>query len=716
MCIHFQFRKILSRRLDLKCGLTMLFFAIFVTLSEGHFISDNDFILRNRDRRSEIALADLNYKNDDCLTSECIDTAMRVLKYMDRSIDPCDDFYKFACGQFPQFVEFPSNESNKVDQFTIIRNKVQKEMTMILEEECTSTEPRYAKLIKTFYQTCMQTTGKENIKLISDLLNTIGGWPLLEETNSSSYENFQWEKFGSELKNVVFLKNGFIFTTFRQDTKNNSNLVLLIKQPKSFNTSSNYVNLIESTVKLFGADKFKYKKDIKRIVDIEKRLFNISVPKEEKSKSRIRFTVKELIENYSNILWKEYFNTFLKPFNTIKDDDIVLIADASYFKQLNNLIKQFSKRDQANYLIWKVVEGFLNNYVGSIENKKEKSKKCYDHVYDMFGNSFGMLYIRKHFNAKSIANVTDEMMSNILEQFNKILGQADWMDSKTKGKAFEKLRSMSIVHPSIFESYTDDEIDEYFANLEITPGDFLQSFLNITKFNKYQEKYEFKKPLNFSSWTQQLNPITVNAKNLVYNNSMILSPAILQGIFLNESRPQYMNFGSLGSIIGHELTHSFYNNGRNFDKSGNLINWWEPESDKEFLLRTECISHQYGNYTVKEVNQNIKGERTQSENIADNGGIKLAYMAYEEYMKTHSPELLLPGLDFSQRQLFWISFAQTYCFKTTEKGLNHAILSSFHSPKEFRVVGSITNQPEFAKDFQCPSGTKMNPKNKCSVW
>lgn len=157
----------------------------------------------------------------------------------------------------------------------------------------------------------------------------------------------------------------------------------------------------------------------------------------------IRMTVKELEGNYSNILWKKYFDTYLKPFHTIKDDDIILINDASYFEQFNNLIKHFSKRDQANYLIWKVVEGFLNNYVGSIKNKMDKSEKCYNYVNDIFDNSFGMLYIRKIFNASSVASITDEMVSNIFEQFNKVL---------EKVKIYEPLykRMTFIIFSSLF--------------------------------------------------------------------------------------------------------------------------------------------------------------------------------------------------------------------------------------------------------------------------
>ncbi|XP_043465931.1 neprilysin-2-like [Leptopilina heterotoma] len=126
----------------------------------------------------------------------------------------------------------------------------------------------------------------------------------------------------------------------------------------------------------------------------------------------------------------------------------------------------------------------------------------------------------------------------------------------------------------------------------------------------------------------------------------------MQGIFVNQTRPQYMNYGSFGFIIGHELTHAFDNDSRKYDGEGYLMDWWEPEADKEFLSKSECLVHQYGNYTVEEVKKNIKGEKTLSENIADNGEVKVAYLAYEEYMKTHSPDLLLPGAKFYATSTF----------------------------------------------------------------
>lgn len=148
------------------------------------------------------------------------------------------------------------------------------------------------------------------------------------------------------------------------------------------------------------------------------------MPEEERTYHTIRMTIKEISGNYSNISWKDYFNTYLKPFETIKDDDVVFIRDVKYFEQFNNLIKHFSKRDQANYLIWQVVESFLgktSQYVGSIVSKKRKFQKCYKHLEKLFDITFGMMYIRKYFNAKSIASIVDEMTTNIFQQFNNIL-------------------------------------------------------------------------------------------------------------------------------------------------------------------------------------------------------------------------------------------------------------------------------------------------------
>ncbi|XP_043465937.1 neprilysin-2-like isoform X2 [Leptopilina heterotoma] len=637
---------------------------------------------------------------DFCLTPECVHTASRVLKYIETSINPCDNFYKFACGGFIKEQWTSDKIAFKKDHFIKANENIQLFIKSILEREVDYTEPKYSRLMKTFYQNCMKASG----------------WPLLIG-NSWKDDNFQWEKFGTQLINEISLENHFIFSKIREDVKNSSNMVLEIKQPSNFYKSPDYYNLIAITTKLFRAEEYNKEHDIQQILKVEKKIFNITVPNSERNDSFDRMTLKELEGNYSNILWKDYFNTFLMPVATIKDDDIILVGDSNYFKGLNLLINQISKRDQANYLTWKAVYDYITNYLDPKEVENNEWKKCYNNVGDNF-HAFGFLYFRNIFDDGFIR--TDgliEMISNILEEFNATLTNTDWLDDKTKERALEKLASMFVVNPNIYNFYTDEELDEFYSNLEETYNDdYLQSMINVKLFNKYNENNLFGKAKNKTSWRNQLNPSNVNAKHIFTNNSIAISPALLRGIFFNENRPRYMNYGSLGYIIGHEITHAFDNNGRNYDKLGNLVDWWEAESSENFLSKAECFNHQYEDYTVPEVDSKIRGNKTQNENIADNGGIKVAYLAYERYVKTHGPELVLPGVNYTQRQLFWISFAQTYCERISSNVLSFLMQYDVHSPQEFRVLGSLSNRPEFARDFQCALGTEMNPENKCSVW
>ncbi|XP_051158324.1 neprilysin-2-like isoform X2 [Leptopilina boulardi] len=687
------------RALDLKLELKTFCFALLICLPEAHTLKKTSDNIK-----------------DYCLKPECLDTASRVLEYMDQRFDPCDNFYKFACGKFPKSRRISNYESDKIDGFSLLENKIEQEMKTILEKNYEPTEPNYARLIKAFYRECMNAnnTKQQNLNSILDLLKKIGGWPLLEG-NSWNNVNFQWEKFGSLLDSS---KDNFIFSNFRQDTKNNSNIILRIEQPTNLNVSPKYYNEINDTVHLFGAKNDNIKTDIDKIIEIEKMLINITVPTRDRNYINLtRMTIKELNGNYSNILWREYIDSILNPVTNIRDDDIIFVMDLSYFHQLNNLINHISKKDQANYLIWKAINDLLSNYVGASEDNPQKWKHCYNTVNNFFHNSLGMLYVKYYFNlSESGKKDIDEMFENIFQQFNTLLNESYWLDDKTKEKALEKLASLSITHPVIFKLFDDMEIDEYYAKLNITPNNYLQLIIDIQKFNRNKDADLFRKSLNKNSWNQQYNPMKVGAMSIPFNNSIAVSPGIFQGVFFNENIPQYMNYGSIGFVIGHEYTHGFDSFGRNFDKLGNLVNWWEPESSENFRSRVQCLINQYGNYTLNEVNLKINGTITAEENTADNGGVKTAYLAYQSYVKKHGREALLPGVNYTQLQLFWISFAQTFCEKITPHKQRNKINSDYHSPGEFRVLGSLVNREEFAKDFQCSNNKWMNPREKCSVW
>lgn len=177
-----------------------------------------------------------------------------------------------------------------------------------------------------------------------------------------------------------------------------------------------------------------------------------------------------------------------------------------------------------------------------------------------------------------------------------------------------------------------------------------------------------------------------------------------------------MNYGAIGVVIGHEITHGFDDQGRQFDLNGNLVDWWGKDTADAYLDKAKCIIDQYANFTDSLTELNLNGINTQGENIADNGGLKEAYLAYQKFVKSHGPESGLPGLNYTTNQLFWISSAQTWCAVFRPEAMKKRILTGVHSPNQFRVLGPLHNMKEFSSDFQCAAGTKMNPIDKCEVW
>lgn len=198
-------------------------------------------------------------------------------------------------------------------------------------------------------------------------------------------------------------------------------------------------------------------------------------------------------------------------------------------------------------------------------------------------------------------------------------------------------------------------------------------------------------------------------------------------MFFSGDRPNYMNYGGIGYVIGHEITHGFDDQGRFYDKAGNVRAWWRPETSGKYAERARCMLRQYGGFTAAG-GVRVNGLHTIGENIADNGGVMLAYRAYRRWSESEggggggggggsSPEPRLPGLyEYTPRQMFWIGAANIWCSVYRPEALRHCVLTGHHSPGRYRVIGSFQNQQDFAADFRCPAGSYMNPVEKCKVW
>lgn len=208
----------------------------------------------------------------------------------------------------------------------------------------------------------------------------------------------------------------------------------------------------------------------------------------------------------------------------------------------------------------------------------------------------------------------------------------------------------------------------------------------------------------------------------------------MQNNFVNTNRPNYLNYGSIGFVIGHEVSHGFDTKGITIDHKGNVVDWWKKETKEKYFENVQCIIDQYNNYTEPSTGIKLNGTLTQLDDISDHNGIVIAYRAYQKWVQRNGPEQRLPGLKFTPNQIFWISFAQSWCSAYSDGKiilvLPHKILIFFHQPglvkkrilmdvhslPRFRIIGPISNNPQFSNDFNCPKESKMNPLKKCKVW
>ncbi|KAG5889087.1 hypothetical protein JTB14_004931 [Gonioctena quinquepunctata] len=308
------------------------------------------------------------------------------------------------------------------------------------------------------------------------------------------------------------------------------------------------------------------------------------------------------------------------------------------------------------------------------------------------------------------------MVDDIRAEFEDILKSVEWMDDETRMNAIDKARSMTshIAYPD--ELLDNRKLEEFYDGLELDPNQYMRSILNVTLFGTRFSFKRLRQAVNKTDWVTHGRPAVVNAFYSSIENSIQFPAGILQGVFFSDDRPRYMNYGAIGFVIGHEITHGFDDQGRQFDKDGNLVNWWQESTKTAFVEKAQCIIDQYGNYSVPDLKLNLNGINTQGENIADNGGLKESYLAYQNWVQRNGEEPKLPGLKYTPNQMFWVSAANTWCSVYRSESLKLRILTGYHSPGEFRVLGPLSNSEYFYKDFNCPEGSKMNPVKKCKVW
>ncbi len=354
---------------------------------------------------------------------------------------------------------------------------------------------------------------------------------------------------------------------------------------------------------------------------------------------------------------------------------------------------------------------FYGRELEGVPAQRPRWKRCSSAVDGALGEALGQVYVDQYFAGDSKAK-TLQMVHDIEAAMDKDIDTLDWMSPETKVRAKEKLHAVAdkIGYPDKWRDY---------SKLTISPDDALGNDQRATAFENDRQLNKIGKPVDHNEWG--MTPPTVNA---YYNPSMndINFPAgILQPAFYDPHADLAVNYGHIGAVIGHELTHGFDDEGKKFDAKGNLADWWTAEDTTKFEAKTGCLVNEYGNFvavpgTTPKEDVHVNGKLTLGENTADNGGLVLAYLAYLDRATKDGIDIHKKIGGYTGPQRFYIAFAQNWCENTRPEATRAQVLTDEHSPDHFRANGAIVNQPGFATAFGCKKGSAMVPDTSCRVW
>ncbi|CAM6031901.1 unnamed protein product, partial [Sphagnum compactum] len=699
--------------------------------SSSHFPPTAEQLVKDSEQTNANSLQSNSNDSQVCLTSACVKAAADLIKNMNENVSPCDDFYKFACGGWVDSQVIPDDKTS-VSVFSLLQDELNNKLRGILPSD--KDEPEFFAKMRNMYKSCMNLVEieKSGNEPILDVLESLGGWPVLMGTNWKE-DKFDWLQTLIEFRRLGFSHDILMDLSVTPDFRNNTQHVIDLDQAslgmpdrsyllRGLNDSAvaGYYKLMVESAIILGANRTTAEEQMLEALKFETVLANFSLPREERRNISLlynKMNISEVTRLAPKTSWTIYFESLLR--NNVTENEQIIVNVPTFIQKVDALIAETDRRVLANYMLWRVVlQSFAtlgkkwrelaqeyNTVITGQAREEPRWEQCMSSLTGSLGIALSSLYVRHNFKGDS-KHIALDMVGYIHREYLKILDNVDWINEETRQKAKEKAHAITpyIGYPD--ELLDNNKIAELYLNILFPNTDIRITrialfLLNLKLINKFNLIHSFT---------------VVNAYYNALENSIEFPAGILQGSFFSKDKPNYLNFGAIGFVIGHEITHGFDDRGRQFDKDGNNKNWWDSQTDKNFKERAQCIIEQYGNYTVPENGLKINGVNTQGENIADNGGIKEAFRAYQEYVKDHGPEPPLPGLKYTPKQLFWISAANVWCGKYRPEVLKLRVQVGSHSPAQFRVIGPVSNLNEFSQTFNCPLGSPMNPTHKCSVW
>jgi endothelin-converting enzyme/putative endopeptidase len=643
---------------------------------------------------------------------------------LDRDVSPCADFYQFACGGWMKGTPIPEDEASWVRSFSVIHEDNQKALRAILERDAKGDThgDAYAQKLGDSWASCMDEAAIEKqtaadikpelarIDAVHDARSLVEEIARLHSIGVGVAFNFESElDFKDATHYIAGVSQGGLGLPERD--------YYLREDARTKDIRDAYLKHVKKTLELLGEGAKRAEADAKVVLKVETELAKASMTNVElRDPQRVyhRIDLDGLKKLAPDVSWDAYLAATGFPAITA-----VNVAQLDFVTKIDAMVKAANLGEWKTYLRWHfgrassqyLSQKFVDEWFAfrqvltGIKTLQPRWKRCVRFEDQILGEALAQPFVAATLGDDG-KRAAEQMVAGIEGAMKSDLEGLPWMDPDTRTKAEEKLAKIvnKIGYPVKWRNYDALAIDRasFFANVS-----------RATAFEVKRQLTKVGQPVDKDEW--EMTPQTVNAYYEPTMNEMVFPAGILQVPFYGKKQAPALNFGAIGMVVGHELTHAFDDEGRQFDAEGNLRDWWTAPVSAEFDKRAACVEHQYDDYVVVD-DVHVKGKLTLGENIADLGGVKLATSAFTraEGERPATP----PMAGFTPQQELFLGFAQAWCANYRPEALRLLAATNPHSPPKYRVNGPLSNVAEFATAFSCAEGTGMvRPKDKrCEVW